>query len=290
MRVWRSRTIRGVRHSWAVQFLIYHFSSPLLITVLLFAILLLVGVSPWFLFRWGIWIWAGLTLAYNTPWGWVIQDRIAEAISDWWRVVRVNLLPGLISTIIDWFSMLANWIERQLYAVDEWLRYRGGDSNSSLALKAIFGLLWFPIAYLFRFVFYLLVEPQVNPVKHFPVVTVSHKVIWPMVPQARRDDRRLGGDDQHVRQRRSRNLWVYRLGSSKENWRLYRANRPRRLRPATIGSHGESLAPCCVLVFTRERSPNCSEAAAMRVLRKLSGSNTSFNMPRMPRIVSWNVN
>ena len=23
----------------------------------------------------------------------------------------------------------------------------------------------------------------VNPVKHFPVVTVSHKVIWPMVPQ-----------------------------------------------------------------------------------------------------------
>ena len=26
----------------------------------------------------------------------------------------------------------------------------------------------------------LLVEPEVNPVKHFPVVTVSHKLILPM--------------------------------------------------------------------------------------------------------------
>ena len=162
--------------------------------------------------KWGIWIWAGLTLAYNTPWGWVVQDRIAEAVSDWWRVVRVNLMPGLIATIIDWFTMLANWIERQLYAVDEWLRFRGGDSHGSLALKAVLGLLWFPIAYIFRFVFYLLVEPQVNPVKHFPVVTVSHKVIWPMVPQLAETTGDLGGDGQHVRQRRSGHLRVHRLG------------------------------------------------------------------------------
>src|SRR4030095_209119 len=80
-----------------------------------------------------------------------------------------------------WFKMLANWVERQLYAVDEWLRFRGGDSQGSLARKAILGLLWFPIAYVFRFVFYLLVEPQVNPVKHFPVVTVSHKLLLPLV-------------------------------------------------------------------------------------------------------------
>ena len=112
MGIWRaSRTVRGVRHSLPVQFLSHHFWSPLLITLLLFATMLLVGVSPWFLLKWGIWIWACLTLAYNTPWGWVIQDRIAEAVSDWWRVVRVNLLPGLIATIIDWFTMLANWID-----------------------------------------------------------------------------------------------------------------------------------------------------------------------------------
>ena len=28
----------------------------------------------------------------------------------------------------------------------------------------------------------LLIEPQVNPIKHFPVVTVSHKLILPFLP------------------------------------------------------------------------------------------------------------
>ena len=28
----------------------------------------------------------------------------------------------------------------------------------------------------------------------------------------------------------------------KENWKLYRANRPKTLRPVQVGSHGESLA------------------------------------------------
>jgi hypothetical protein len=202
--------------------------------------MLLLGISPWFLLNWGIWIWAALTVAYNTPWGWVVQDRVTEAISDWWRLVRVNLIPGLIATIIDWFKMLANWVERRLYAVDEWLRFRGGDSQSSLAVKALLGLLWFPIAYVFRFVFYLLVEPQVNPVKHFPVVTVSHKVIWPMVPQ--------------LVELTGFSVWTvstfingipgifgFIAWELKENWRLYKSNRAPRLKPVMIGSHGESM-------------------------------------------------
>ena len=91
--LWRSRTVRGFLQSRPVRFLARHFWSPLLITLLAFAILFLVGVSPWFLFRWWWAIWAGLTIVYNTPWGWVVQDRIAEAVSDWWRIVRVNLCP-----------------------------------------------------------------------------------------------------------------------------------------------------------------------------------------------------
>jgi hypothetical protein len=237
--LWRSPTLRGFRQSRPVRFFVRHFWSPLLITLLVFAAMLLV-VSPWFLFRWWWAIWAALTIAYNTPWGWVIQDWVAEKVSDWWRVVRVNLIPGLIAAIIDWFKMLANWVERQLYAVDEWLRFRGGDSQGSLAMKAVLGLLWFPIAYTFRFVFYLLVEPQVNPVKHFPVVTVSHKVIWPMVPQ--------------LSAMTGISVWTVSMivngipgifgfiaWELKENWRLYRANRSPKLRPVMLGSHGESM-------------------------------------------------
>lgn len=237
--LWRSRTIRGFLQSRPVRFLVRHFWSPLLITLLAFVILPFVGVSPWFLFRWWWAIWAGLTLMY-IPWRWLVQDRIAEAVSDWWRIVRVNLLPGLIATIIDAFKMLANWIERKLYAVDEWLRFRGGDSQGSLATKAILGLIWFPIAYAFRFIFYLLVEPQINPVKHFPVVTVSHKVIWPMVPEIA-ELTGLSVLTVSTFVNGIPGIFGFIAWELKENWRLYEANSSSRLRPVTIGSHGESM-------------------------------------------------
>jgi hypothetical protein len=238
--IWRSNIIRVVRQSYAVRFLYRHFWSPLLITALLFGGMVLVGVRAWFLLKWGWAIWAGLTLAYNTPWGWIVQDRVTEAISDWWRVVRVNLIPGLIETFIIWFKRLGNWIERQLYAVDEWFRFRGGDSQGSLALKALLGVIWFPIAYLFRFVFYVLVEPQINPVKHFPVVTVSHKVIWPMVP----DLARATGISPWTAGMIINGIpgvFGFIAWELRANWLLYAANRSDRLRPVIIGSHGESM-------------------------------------------------
>ena len=126
--------------------------------------------------------------------------------------------------------MLANWVERQLYAVDEWFRFRGGDSAGSLALKAVSRAHVVPDRVSLRFVFYLLVEPQVNPVKHFPVVTVSHKVIWPMVPQIRGDDEHFRGDGEHVRQWRSRHFRLHRLGIEGELAAL-----PRPTGPAACG-------------------------------------------------------
>jgi hypothetical protein len=240
MGLWRSPAVRSFRQSRPVRFMVRHFWSPLLITLLVFAAMLLV-VKPLFLLRpWAVYFWAALTLAYNTPWGWVIQDRITEFVSDWWRRIRVNFIPGLIATLIDWFKMLGNWVERQLYAVDEWLRFRGGDSQGSLAVKAVLGLLWFPIAYIFRFVFYLLVEPQVNPVKHFPVVTVSHKVIWPMLPMLTQWTK-LSEWTVAAFLNGIPGIFGFIAWELKENWRLYDANRADRLRPVTIGSHGESM-------------------------------------------------
>jgi hypothetical protein len=240
MAVWHSPTVRSLRNSLVFRFMKRNFWSPFLITILLFATLFVIGVSPWFLLRWGWVLWAGLTVAYNTRWGWLIQDRIAEAISDWWRIVRTNLIPGLIATFIDWFRMLGNWLERMLYAVDEWLRFRSGDSSGSFALKAVLGLVWFPIAYFFRFAFYLLVEPQINPVKHFPVVTVSHKVILAMVPQIAQW---IGVSKATVIMFVAGipGIFGFIAWELKENWRLYRANRSRRLQPVMIGSHGETM-------------------------------------------------
>ena len=238
--LWRCRAVREVRHSGTVRFLHRHIATPLLLSLLILGILFIARFNPIWLLLWGWTVFVALLIAYNTPWGWLVQDRIAEALSDWWRRVRVNFLPGLLAAIVDTFRMLANWIERQLYAVDEWMRFRGGDSQGSLWVKALLGLIWFPIAYVTRFVFYLLIEPQVNPVKHFPVVTVSHKVIWPMVPQLAKmtglTPWTVGMIVNGVP-----GIFGFIAWELKENWRLYAANRAKGLPRVMVGSHGESM-------------------------------------------------
>ncbi|QJW93379.1 hypothetical protein [Frigoriglobus tundricola] len=238
--VWHSRTVRNLRLSGTARFVHRHFASPLLTSLLILGVTFIVGVPLAGIVRYGWAIYLAMLVFYNTPPGWEFQDRISEALSDWWRRVRTNLIPGLLAGIIDLFRALANWVERQLYAVDEWMRFRGGDSQGSLALKAVLGLIWFPIAYVTRFVFYLLVEPQVNPVKHFPVVTVSHKVIWPMVPQIAEWTGQTAFTVGMV-VNGVPGIFGFIAWELKENWRLYAANRSRALGPAMVGSHGESM-------------------------------------------------
>jgi hypothetical protein len=96
------------------------------------------------------------------------------------------------------------------------------------------------------FVFTLLVEPQINPIKHFPVVTVSHKLILPTGPAiVERLHPYIG------RPRANTLVWTtiwlipgvfgFLVWELKENWRLYAANRPRLLMPVAFGHHGETM-------------------------------------------------
>ncbi|MDB5308308.1 MAG: hypothetical protein JWO38_2510 [Gemmataceae bacterium] len=236
----RSPVVVRVWYSPPARYVSRHLGGAIVFTVVVVALLWFLGMTPLLLLEWGGFEFVVAAVILNTPWGWVVQERLATKIAQGWRVVRVNLLPGLVAVIVDWFRRLANWVERRLYAVDEWLRFRGGDSHSSFVLKAVLGLLWFPVAYVARFAFYLLIEPQINPVKHFPVVTVSHKVILPMTPSLATA---LGVSDATAAGLLACIPGVFgfiawELGA---NWRLYRGNRPDRLRPVVIGSHGESM-------------------------------------------------
>jgi hypothetical protein len=244
--VWMSPSVRAIRLSSTARFLRRHFATPVLLSLLCLAYAFLLGLNLRLLILYGWLVPVFLVGAYNTRPGWNMQDQIAEALSDWWRRIRVNFLPGLISAIIDDFRALANWVEGRFYAVDEWMRFRSGDSQGSLVTKAILGLLWFPIAYGARFVFYLLAEPQVNPVKHFPVVTVSHKVLAPlllsMVPAlADVVGKETAGTIYFFTQLLLPGVFGFLAWELKENWRLYSANRPPLFRPVRIGSHGETM-------------------------------------------------
>jgi hypothetical protein len=176
-----------------------------------------------------------------------VEEILAEQAVRLWRRLYLDVIPGLFRLIMTTFDQLLEVIDRLLYAVDEWLRFRSGQHPAALVLKAILGLGWAVVAYVVRASVNLLIEPQVNPIKHFPVVTVSHKLILPLsIPLTRLLRATLLGP-------RSAPLvagaivlatpgvFGFLVWELKENWKLYEANRGESLRPVLVGSHGETM-------------------------------------------------
>jgi hypothetical protein len=179
-----------------------------------------------------------------------IGRNVDEMVTDWtmstWHRLRIHVITALVRWIMDSFHRLLEAIERFLYSVDEYLRFRAGERRSVLAFKAALASIWFFVNYVIRFLVTLMIEPQINPIKHFPVVTVSHKLLLPLVLSIHLAlEGPLG------------NLWAWSISlfiqflfpgmfgflvwELKENWRLYAANRPANLQPAAIGHHGETM-------------------------------------------------
>src|SRR5262245_3642424 len=177
---------------------------------------------------------------FRTPFGRTVEDRLNEVADRVWRIVSVNFVVGLLTYILQFFRAVLETIDRAIYAVDEWLRFREGESRGVFVFKLVFGLAWFLFSYLFRFAWNLLVEPQINPIKHFPVVTVSHKLLLPLIPSLARQfgvsDETMGTIVFGIP-----GIFGFLVWELKENWKLYRANAPAMLRPAVIGSHGERM-------------------------------------------------
>ena len=179
------------------------------------------------------------------------EEILTDELVRNWQRFRIDLLPGLFRLVMDSFSWLLESLDRMIYAVDEWLRFRGGETRASLVLKAVLGAFWAVLTYLVRIYVVVLIEPQVNPIKHFPVVTVSHKVMLPFSPIIYRLITAplfpvLG--KVAARTIAATNVLLlpgafgFLVWELKENWRLYEANRPRALKPVVVGEHGETLA------------------------------------------------
>ena len=177
---------------------------------------------------------------FRTPIGREIEDRCDEAMERVWRVVSVNFVVGLLTLILHFFRAVFEAIDRGMHAVDEGLRFHEDQGRAAFAFKLVFGAAWFVFAYLFRFAWTLLVEPQINPIKHFPVVTVSHKILLPLIPPLAK---------QFGLTKRTMATIVFGIPGIfgflawelRENWKLYRANAPKGMRPIPVGSHGETV-------------------------------------------------
>jgi hypothetical protein len=184
----------------------------------------------------------------NSPAGRAVQERLLEGVGRALQQIHTRLIVGLLAWIVDTFRRAIDFVEGMLYAVDEQLRFRTGESRGALAVKAVLTTLWSGVDWFVRFCVTLLIEPQLNPIKHFPVVTVSHKLLVPMIPvvagnlaAATGMERRLALTSVTFFSTAIPGVFGFLAWELKENWRLYAANRPRTLRPVQVGRHGESM-------------------------------------------------
>ncbi|HEY6564387.1 MAG TPA: hypothetical protein VIY86_07805, partial [Pirellulaceae bacterium] len=206
-------------------------------------------LSPYFsvwTIHWTVDVFLVLALFLNSPMGRYTDEWLTDAVIRVWEELRVRVWGVAFQWVMDVFHRLLTGLDRILFTLDEWSRFRARDNRGLKAFKLATGALWSIVSYFIVFVSTLLIEPQINPIKHFPVVTVSHKFILPTGPIL---VRRLSP---YIGKARANTLvwstiWLipgvfgFLVWELRENWRLYAANRPQVLRPQPIGGHGETM-------------------------------------------------
>lgn len=219
------------------------------------------------LVNWGV-VFVAMSVILNSRVGRDVEELGQEWLYTAWRRIRVHVFVALFAAIMDSFKRMLELFERLLYAVDEWLRFKSGETALALGIKAVLGLFWGAFTFVARFVVNLLVEPQVNPIKHFPVVTLSHKLLLPMAPAmidflagfealGREGAAAIVGPTVFL----APGVVGFIAWELKSNWQLYKVNRSRNLRSLVVGTHGET--------FIRLMKPGFHSGTLPKQFRKL---------------------
>ncbi len=157
-----------------------------------------------------------------------------------------GLLGGAILLWQGFLKKMLTGIDGLILLVEEWISVRQKDEGLWIAMQALLQSLWFPLGYTLRFSFMVVIEPFLNPVK-LPVCFVAMKIFYPVI-----------GPPLHLGLDGTLNfflvealVWVidfiipgafgFFFWEFRENWRLYEANRPKRMPPAMVGPQGETL-------------------------------------------------
>jgi len=218
--------------------------------------------------------------AINSRLGQDTQELTAEWVGNAWYKLRARVVMAVIDWIIDTFRVILSFVERLLYAVDEWLRFHSDESWLSIVAKAFLGVLWSFVSFVIRIYVNLLIEPTLHPVKHFPVVTVAHKMLLPMIAVIGEFmlhlftpylGRWLAGLLTGFNIFFLPGIFGFLVWELKENWRLYQANRQKALEPVPVGSHGETVARLLRPGFHSGTLPKL-----FRRLRRLEHQEASF--------------
>jgi hypothetical protein len=248
LKIWNVPWLRKFLDSRPLRQFFRYALKPLLFSLLVtFALSLAEGRSVSMLGNMAIFV--AMNLLLNSRFGRNVDEMVTDLVVRSWHQLRIRIVAAFLRLIVDTFSELLQALERFLYTVDELLRFRGGEHRLSMAIKAVLFIIWFFVTYVIRIYVNLLIEPQVNPIKHFPVVTVSHKFILPaspyliellrtpLMPLGAFAANTIAGTTVFLLP----GVFGFLVWELKENWRLYAANRPPALKPVNVGRHGENI-------------------------------------------------
>ncbi len=178
-----------------------------------------------------------------------LEDVVVEQLVPTWQVMSRQWIPGVLRLVSGVFHTLMEMLERAIYKVDELLHFYRDDSALIVGLRAVLGLGWAVVAYVIRLYVTLFVEPELNPLKHFPVATVAHKMFLPLYGRMLSVATTVFSPFGSIIGGAMAGITVFIFPSVsgflawelKENYRLYRDSRPERLMPTRIGPHGETM-------------------------------------------------
>jgi hypothetical protein len=239
--------LRALLKSWPFQLFYSVFFLPILFCLLLWWVLPDAFANPWR----SVGIFLAVEIIFNSRPGHAAGDAITRGglrIFDWFRS---GLLPGLFRLIVRLFKQITDGVEYVLYSVDEWLRFRTGDNRFSMVLRALLGVVWFPVSYMARLYLVVLIEPGFNPLK-MPVSILAAKFLYPIIIALNLTESMIGSLAPYLGSIPAKSfvvatLWLlpdafgFLFWEMKENWRLYRANRAKFLGPVNVGPRGETM-------------------------------------------------
>ncbi len=230
--------------SWAFQLLYNYFLKPFLICAVLWLIF------PAFFDLWtGIASFLVVNFLANSQAGLAAWESMLQAGYQLFELIRAGLIPFLVRFTMAVFKQMLHALEVLLFKVDEWLRFREGISRQTMVVRGVLSVLWYPISFLLRFNFVVLLEPCLNPIK-LPLTILVAKFTMPLTAMYFKEmaDRMAPTTGQLIANALAWYVWffladafVFLFWEIKENWLLYRANRSEFLSPVIIGHHGETL-------------------------------------------------
>ncbi|NKN33334.1 sulfite exporter TauE/SafE family protein [Marichromatium bheemlicum] len=195
-------------------------------------------------------------LINNTPLGRRLVDQTVSTLGALLRRLNQTLVIGLVKALLDFFKEFTRRFQQGLHRIEELLSHHLTESVPELLVKSLLAPLWNLLQALIQFYVTVLVEPQVNPIKHFPLVTIAHKLLLPFLPA-------ITGVLVTLTESVLPKLVAYPfvtltvlllpglagflVWELKENWKIYAANHPPRTdlhpvpEPAVVGAHGENM-------------------------------------------------